>query len=67
MSIRYLAIELYRLEKKLDELQRRYKDADPAGKVELEIPIRQARAERDEIRARLEAKKDPPTYRTRFR
>ncbi|MBU2549732.1 MAG: hypothetical protein KKB20_15060 [Proteobacteria bacterium] len=67
MSIRYLALELYRLEKDLEALRKRLASASLEERAELDQQIKQLTAERDRQRAMLEAKKEPPPYRRSFR
>lgn len=64
MAIRYLAVELYQWEKEVDRLKKACDGAPIEKKSELEFQLRQALARRNECRARLEAKKEPPPYRT---
>lgn len=68
MVLRQLALDLYRLEKEVAELTRKLAEVQTAEeRMELEKRLRAATAERNELRGRLEAKKEPPTYRTTFR
>ena len=63
MPIRYLAQELYRLTKKVEELERRLAALGTAPSPErgpLEIELFQAKKERDHLRDVLESKKDKP-------
>ncbi len=66
MSIRYLAQELYRLTRRVDELEKSLKDLKERGAkptpewVRLEAELVEAKKERDRLRALLEAKKEPP-------
>ncbi len=63
MPIRYLAQELYRLTKKVEELERRLAALGPGPSAErgaLEIEIFQAKKERDHVREVLESKKEKP-------
>jgi hypothetical protein len=66
MAIRYLAVELYRWEKEVDRLIKALEEVPFEKKAEIEIKLKQAIAQRDEWRAKLEAKKEPPTYRKIF-
>jgi hypothetical protein len=63
MSIRYLAVELYRCEQKVQELGKKLaqlgQQTSPA-RAGLEAALWQARQERDHYKALLEAKKEPP-------
>jgi GAF domain-containing protein len=63
MSIRMVAIELYRLEKEVQGLEDRLETASPKDRDGLENHLLRLRAERDHLRAILEAKKEPPPYR----
>ncbi|AEB08983.1 hypothetical protein [Desulfobacca acetoxidans] len=67
MSIRYLAVELYRCEKKVAALRKRLAELGQGPSPErsgLEMELFQAEKERDHYRALLEAKKEPPPWRT---
>ena len=63
MSIRYLAVELYRCERKVQELEEKLaqlgQQASP-DRGRLEVELFQAEKERDHYKALLEAKKEPP-------
>ena len=67
MSIRYIAVELYRLEREVDNLRRRLETAGPDERNELEVQLARTVSERDDCRKTLDVKKEPPTYRTTFR
>ncbi len=63
MPIRYLAEELYRLTKKVEELEKRLAALGAGPSPErgpLEIEILQTKKERDHVRAVLESKKEKP-------
>jgi hypothetical protein len=63
MSIRYLAVELYRCERKVQELEEKLAHLGQQvlpERASLEAQIFQAKKERDHYRALLEAKKEPP-------
>lgn len=64
MSVRYLAQELYRLTRTVDDLEKALHDleghAAVSERARLETELRQARQERDRVRAVLEAKKEHP-------
>jgi predicted regulator of Ras-like GTPase activity (Roadblock/LC7/MglB family) len=64
MAVRYLAQELYRLTKRVEELEAALAAADDstpmAARLRLETDLLAARNERDRARARLEAKKEKP-------
>jgi hypothetical protein len=63
MSIRYLAVELYRCERLVQELEKKLdqlgQQASPE-RARLEAELFQAKKERDHYKAVLEAKKEPP-------
>ena len=63
MTIRYLAQELYRLTKKVAELEGRLAALGASHSPErgpMEIELFQAKKERDHLRHMLESKKDKP-------
>jgi hypothetical protein len=63
MSIRYLAVELYRCEQKVLALKDKLAQLGQQASSEragLEAELFQARKERDHYKAILEAKKEPP-------
>lgn len=63
MSIRYLAEELYRLTKRLEELERAVKalgEGSSSARARLEAELVQTRNERERVRSVLEAKKEKP-------
>lgn len=63
MPIRYLAQELYRLTKKVEELERRLSALGTGPAPErgpLEIELLQTKKERDHVREVLESKKEKP-------
>jgi hypothetical protein len=63
MPIRYLAQELYRLTKRVEELERRLAALGTAPSLErgpLEVELFQAEKERDHLRDVLESKKEKP-------
>jgi len=57
MSIRYLAIELYKAIKKVEELEERLRSATRENRGEIEARLFAARRERERLRKTLEAKK----------
>lgn len=63
MSIRYLAVELYRCEQKVQELDNKLaqlgQQPSPV-RVGLEAELFQAQQEREHYKKLLDAKKDPP-------
>ncbi len=63
MSIRYLAIELYRCERLVQELEKKLAQLGQQSSPErgrLEAELFQAKKERDHYKALLDAKKEPP-------
>jgi len=64
VTIRYLAQELYRLTKQLEELEKSLAELDPeasvAARAHLEGEIHQTRKEMERVREVLEAKKEKP-------
>lgn len=63
MPIRYLAEELYRLTKRVEELEARLAALGSGPSSErgaLEVEILQTKKERDHVRKVLESKKDRP-------
>lgn len=63
MSIRYLAQELYRCEKKVQELEKKLATLGPEAGPEraaLEAKLFQAQKERQHFKSLLAAKKEPP-------
>jgi hypothetical protein len=63
VPIRYLAQELYRLTKKVEELERRLAalgSAPSPVRGALEVELFQAKKERDHLRDVLESKKEKP-------
>ena len=63
MSIRFVARELYRLQQEVGSLEELLKTASAKDKNDIENRLLRLRAERDHVRAVLEAKKEPPPYR----
>ncbi len=63
MTVRYLAHELYRLTKRVEELERALaavREGPATERSRLEVELMQARKERDHYRAVLESKKEKP-------
>ena len=63
MAIRYLALELYRLTQKVEELERRLAALGTGPSPErgaIEAELFQAKKDRDHLKSTLEAKKDKP-------
>ena len=63
MAIRYLAEELYRWTREVEDLEKTLAALDPMGALEernrLEAALRQAKHQQAHFRAVLESKKDP--------
>jgi hypothetical protein len=63
MPIRYLAVELYRLTRRVEELEKALAALEPRlspQREALEMELLQARQDRDHMRAVLESKKEKP-------
>ena len=58
MSIRMIAQELYRLVREVRAIEKQILDAPAERQEELKDRLRKARAERDRMRASLDAKKE---------
>ena len=58
MSVRMIAMDLYRLIKEVDRLEKAFQAASPEKQPKLAEALRQARAERDLLRDMLESRKD---------
>jgi hypothetical protein len=63
MSIRLIARDLYRLQRDVESLEALLKNASSMDKDDIEIRLYRLRAERNHLRAILEAKKEAPPYR----
>lgn len=61
MSLRVLALELYGMEKRVVELIRALEAAGPESRRDLELELLRATAERNRLRAVIQAKKEPPS------
>jgi len=59
-TIRFLAQELYRLTRKVEELERALKDAPLGERTRLEAELFQARRDQEHYRSLLAAKKEKP-------
>ncbi|MCU0614609.1 MAG: hypothetical protein MUD09_05940 [Desulfobacterales bacterium] len=59
MSIRLIAMELYRVIKEVEKLEKKMENAPFEKREALEIKLRQARAEERQFRAMIETKKEP--------
>ena len=60
MSIRLLAKELYQLRQEVERLERALASAAAGQREKIEAKLREARAERDHLRALLDGRKDSP-------
>ncbi len=62
MSIRHLAQEIYRLEKELSRLKKIQSAASEQDMHDLSFEISRVKKERDELKARLESRKEKPRF-----
>lgn len=60
MSIRYIAVELYRLERDVERLKKELENAPANKRDEIDLELKRAVAERDRYRDILESKKEKP-------
>lgn len=67
MVIKALAIELYRAQQAVHKLEEQLADASPAQRDILRRSLRTARAECEQLRRLVDAKKQPPPFRTSFK
>jgi len=67
MSIREIARELYRLEREVEQIEHQLKGLSGEKRLETEDQLRRSKAERDQMRKILEAKKEPPPYKKPLR
>jgi hypothetical protein len=63
MSIRLIAKDLYRLHREVERLEAELASAIADRHEKIEAKLREARAERDRLRAILEGQKDSPARR----
>ena len=63
MSIRLIALELYRLEKEVSAIEKELASARDKGRDELKDRLRKIKAERNQIKKMLEGAKEEPKYR----
>ena len=63
MSIRFVALELYRLSREVESLEREIERASPDKEQELLQKLRKLKAERNRMKNILEGKKERPAYR----
>jgi len=59
-TIRFLAQELYRLTRKVEELEKSLQDASPGERGRLEAELFQTRRDQEHYRSLLAAKKEKP-------
>jgi hypothetical protein len=64
MSIKMLALDLYRAQQKVRQLETRLEESPPGGKDAVSDELREARAELQQLRNMLEGAKSPSPYRT---
>ena len=67
MVIKALAIELYRAQQTVHKLEDQFADASPEEREILRRSLRTARAECEQLRRLVDAKKQTPPYRTSFK
>ena len=60
MSIRLLAKDLYRIQQDVENLERELESAPWDQRAPIEAKLREARAERNRLRAALDGQKDTP-------
>lgn len=63
MSIRLIALELYRLEKEVSAIEKELASARDEHRDELKDRLRKIKAERNRARKMLEGAKEEPKYR----
>ncbi|MBW2647641.1 MAG: hypothetical protein JRE23_16000 [Deltaproteobacteria bacterium] len=63
MSIRLIALDLYRLQQEVEKLERALEKATEKKKAELKDKLRKLKAERNKMKKILEGKKERPEYR----
>ena len=63
MSLRLIAKDLYRLQKEVDQLEKRLETAPVEGREVLKENLRKVKAERDRMRRILDGNKELPPYR----
>lgn len=65
MSIRFVALELYKLRREVESLEREIETVPVAMEQELLQKLRKLKTERDRMKNILEGKKERPAYRRR--
>ena len=63
MSIRLIALELYRLEKEVSVIEKGLASAQEENRDELKDRLRKIKAERNRVKKLLEVAKEEPKYR----
>ena len=63
MSIRLIALELYRLEREVNAVEKEMASARDENRDELKDRLRKIKAERNRVRKMLEGAKEEPKYR----
>ncbi|KJR96427.1 MAG: hypothetical protein VR65_28285 [Desulfobulbaceae bacterium BRH_c16a] len=66
MSIRALALDLYKAQQNVDDLQKALSTATPEDKDELARELRAAQQELQTLRRMLDGKKESGSFRKRF-
>ena len=66
MSIRALALDLYRAQQAVDKLQKALSDAAPAEKDGIARELRSAQKELEILRKMLEGRKESGSFRKKF-
>lgn len=70
MSVKLIALELYRLQQEVESLEKKLADAAPKDIAKVEDELREARAEHQKLRKMLDGKKaaaKPDSKAPRFR
>lgn len=66
MVLRALAIELYRAQQLVHKLEDRLVSCPLREQDDLRWKLQEARAERDQLRSLVDARKEPPPFRRNF-
>jgi hypothetical protein len=66
MSIRLIAQDLYRLQRKVEKLERELESAAWDQRAAIEDRLREVRAERNRLRAALDGQIDSPKHRSKI-
>ena len=67
MPLKALAIELYRAQRRVHELEDRLKTCQLREQEHTKRELQEAVRERDQLRRLLDARKEPPPFRRNFR